>query len=49
MKISKHLAEHAVSELLQMGYTVDGDRLNPPESCPTSHASSLGSVPRQTA
>lgn len=31
MKISKHLAEHAISELLQMGYTVDGDRLNPPE------------------
>lgn len=31
MKISKHLAEHAVSELLQMGYTVEGDRLNPPE------------------
>ena len=31
MNISKHLAEHAVGELMQMGYTVNGDTLNPPE------------------
>lgn len=31
MKISKALANHAVDELLQMGYTVNGDALTPPE------------------
>lgn len=31
MNISNHLANHAVSELLQMGYKVDGDTLTPPE------------------
>lgn len=31
MKISKALAQHAVDELLQMGYTAVGDELFPPE------------------
>lgn len=31
MPISKALAQHAVDELLQMGYTVKGDALYPPE------------------
>ena len=31
MTISKALANHAVDELLQLGYAVDGDKLTPPE------------------
>lgn len=45
MPISKILAEHAVSELLQMGYKVDGDTLTPPEELSEFACKFFGVVP----